>query len=72
MQQMKIFVALEADAFKLEGEINRWLKANPNVRVLQMSGNIAPQTETGLKGGGLAGAGGSSDILLCLLYEIVP
>lgn len=70
MQQIKIFMALETDAPKLESQVNEWLRANPKARILQISGNVAPQTETKYTGGGLSGGGGASDLLLILLYEI--
>ena len=44
MQQIKIFKALEHDLTALETRINEWLRES-GARVLQISGNIAPQTE---------------------------
>jgi hypothetical protein len=67
MQQLKIFTALESDTAMLERTVNHWM-ATANVRVLQISGNIAPQTETG-RPGGLSSAGSSSDVVLFVLYE---
>jgi hypothetical protein len=71
VQQIKIFMGVETDAPKLEQQINQWLRANPQARILQLSGNVAPQTETTLKGGGLTGGGGNaSDLLIILLLEV--
>lgn len=71
MQQIKFFKGVENDLGKLESEINEWLASN-QVRVLQVFGNLAPQS-TPMAGG--AGAGLSnvsfpaSDVFMCVLYE---
>lgn len=67
MQQIKIFVGLEADADNFERRVNDWIRTS-RAKILQITGNIAPQTETA-KMGGLSGAGGSSDVILYILYE---
>ena len=43
MQQVKIFKTLEGEIAQLEKLVNAWL-ANSSVRVLQITGNIAPQS----------------------------
>lgn len=69
MHQIKVFKGLENDIESLEREANRWL-ATSKARVAQISGNIAPQSEGGgSRGGGLASTGGSSDVLLIVLFE---
>jgi hypothetical protein len=69
MQQIKVFKALETEAEMLERQVNDWL-AKSGVKVLQISGNIAPQSEGGGgRSGGLANTGGASDLLLIVLYE---
>jgi hypothetical protein len=69
MQQIKIFHGLETEIDRLERMVNQWLQANPNVRVVQMSGNLAPQSETG-RTGGLVSGSGASDVFIMLLYEL--
>ena len=69
MQQVKIFSVLESDVDRLELHINTWIASTPGIRIQQISGNFAPQTETG-RGAGLTGGGGnSSDLFLVILYE---
>ena len=69
MQHIKIFRGLESDLARLETEINKWL-VDSGARVLQMTGNIAPQSlrnaskEVLQQGDFLP-----SDVLLVLLYE---
>jgi hypothetical protein len=70
MHQIKIFKGLENDLTQLEGEVNRWL-AQSKVDVVQMFGNLAPQSNSaaavqgGLSSGGMA----PSDVLLVVLYD---
>jgi ABC-type glycerol-3-phosphate transport system substrate-binding protein len=69
MHQIKIFKTLEYDYEAMEKQINDWL-AKTGVKVLSISGNIAPQSETGAKmGAGSASGGSPSDMVLFLLYE---
>jgi hypothetical protein len=69
MQRIKVFKALETEAEMLERQVNDWL-AKSGAKVLQISGNIAPQSEGGGgRTGGLANTGGASDVLLIVLYE---
>ncbi len=69
MQQIKIFKAVEAEITTLEAEVNAWL-AESGVNVVNVFGNIAPQSKPD---GGKAGLGGSrfdpSDVLLVVVYE---
>lgn len=70
MHQIKIFKAIEADVAILEQQVNQWLSES-NVRVLNIFGNIAPQSGT------TGGSSGSirqspftpSDVLIVVLYE---
>jgi hypothetical protein len=41
MQQLKILTGLESDTAMLERAVNHWM-TTANVKVLQISGNIAP------------------------------
>lgn len=83
MHQIKIFKGLEGDLTGLEQQINDFL-ADGNKRVVQITGNIAPQSETqehhaddrvgvtgggGGRGGKLGGAYTPSDVLIVVLYE---
>lgn len=70
MQQIKIFKGLENETTALEKRVNAWL-AESGVRVLQMTGNIAPQGQsTDSKAGSIAASPfTASDILLVVLYE---
>lgn len=69
MHQVKIFKGVENDVATLELEVNRWLSKATNVRVLNVFGNIAPQSSSpnvqGLASGGFT----ASDVLLVVLYE---
>ena len=70
MQKVKLFKGLESDIEGLEKEINDWLSES-NSKVLNMFGNISPQTirpEAGT-GGGLGRSYAPSDILIVALYE---
>ncbi len=71
MQQIKIFKGIENDLASLESEVNVWLAA-ANVEVLNMFGNIAPQSAAA---GDPPSAGLSrsefapSDVLLVIHYR---
>lgn len=67
MQQVKLFKGIESEIAALEGQINGWLTANSAVRVVSMTGNIAPQTTMQEKSSERRFA--PSDILLVVLYE---
>ncbi len=64
MQQVKIFKSIESEITTLEEDINAWIKET-GAKNLQISGNIAPQTEAGPGMGSFS----SSDILITILYE---
>ena len=70
MQQIKIFKGLESDVAVLEKQVNTWL-AESGARVLQITGNIAPQgCSTDPKGGSITAAPyAPSDVVLIVLYE---
>ena len=70
MQQVKIFKGLEGDVAALEKQVNAWL-AESGARVLQITGNIAPQGgSTDPKAGSISASPyTASDILLIVLYE---
>lgn len=70
MQQVKIFKGLETEVGALEGKINAWLAAG-GVRVLNIIGNIAPQSPPPEQNGGALGgsAFSPSDVLVIVLYE---
>ena len=68
-QQVKLFKSVEPDVTVLEREINEWLSER-DVNVIQVFGNIAPQT---VKPESLAASRGrafmQSDLIVGLLYE---
>ena len=68
-QQVKLFKSVEPDVTVLEREINEWLSER-DVNVIQVFGNIAPQT---VKPESLAASRGRafmpSDLIVGLLYE---
>ena len=73
MPQVKIFTGIEGGAEELSKSINDWAKET-GAKMLQVTGNIAPQSMTGSGSGAtLAGSGASgrapSDILVIVLYE---
>ena len=68
MQQIKIFKSIESDVSNLERDINAWLKAS-GTRVVNIFGNIAPQTiGDPQKAKGSRGFS-PSDVLIAVLYE---
>ena len=75
MQQVKIFTGLEGATGALTEEINDWIR-DSGAEVLQISGNIAPQSAAGVEHSTtLPGSTGGthhrppSDILIIILYS---
>ncbi len=74
MQQVKIFTGLEGATEDLSTEINRWIRET-GVQIIQMTGNIAPQSnDTSGPGTSLPGRGSTagrlpSDVIIIVLYE---
>ena len=68
MHQVKLFKGLESGCRDLEKEINDWL-ASENVRVINMFGNISPQSQGKGEALGSTGASVPSDIFITVLYE---
>lgn len=64
MQQIKIFKSIESELGSLEGEINDWI-SEESVRIVEIFGNIAPQSPS-IPG---MGSFSSSDVLVVILYE---
>jgi len=65
MQQVKIFKSIESELWNMEAEINAWMKEE-NVKVLNITGNIAPQTGAASS---TTGSFSASDVLIVVLYE---
>ena len=66
MHQVKFFKGIESEITELQNQINDWLKSE-GVKVVNIFGNIAPQTIR-------AGAGGErqfppSDVFIAVVYE---
>ncbi|MEE2989901.1 MAG: hypothetical protein VX715_04765 [Planctomycetota bacterium] len=68
MQQVKIFKSIESEIAAMEEEINGWLSES-GARVVQMSGNIAPQTQADNSLGGGGSSFSSSDVIVMIVYE---
>ena len=74
MQQVKLFTGLEGATGELSDQINSWIRES-GAKVLQISGNMSPQSSTGSGGGtGLTMTGSStgrvsSDVFVIVLYE---
>lgn len=70
MHQIKIFKALETETASMEDQVNKWLAESP-VRVVNMFGNISPQTMSPDSGSAALSRGAfpPSDIMLVVLYE---
>ena len=73
MQQVKIFKGVENEIKALEDEINAWLVESQS-EVLQISGNIAPQTASAKSSAsGLTQSEfPPSDVLVVVLYTRPP
>ena len=68
MQQIKMFKSIESNVSDLERDINVWLKES-GARVVNVFGNIAPQTiGDPEKTKGNRGFS-ASDVLIVVLYE---
>ena len=67
MQQVKLFKGIETDLNGLESEINQWLRES-DARIVQMFGNIAPQTAGSRRVEGTRGFE-ASDVFLAVVYE---
>ena len=68
MQQVKLFTGLENDSHELAAEINTWIKES-GFKVLQISGNIAPQSTSHTNVDGLPSGRPPSDLFVMVLYE---
>ena len=65
MRQIKMFKGIESELSTLEAEVNQ-LIAKKRVRVVQISGNIAPQSQADTKG---VSRFPGSDVLIIVEYE---
>jgi hypothetical protein len=76
MHQVRIFIGKEDDTLRLAKEMNDWL-AHDDVKVVNIFGNMSPQTiqDRAGEGGRLLGAEGGgrryapSDIMLVVVFE---
>ena len=68
MHQIKIFKGVESDLMALEAEVNQWL-SKTNARVVNMLGNIAPQSAAAKPEVLSMGEFPPSDVLLVMVYE---
>jgi hypothetical protein len=69
MQQVKFFKNVENNLSELEKEVNAWISQS-GVRIVSLTGNIAPQSDRSGTGGGLSNSTfPPSDVLVIVLYE---
>ena len=68
MQQIRIFKSIESEVGELEREVNGWLQES-GVKVINVFGNIAPQTVNNEGAGSTGRAFSPSDLLLVVVYE---
>lgn len=69
MQQIKIFKQIESEIIELEHEVNQWL-IESGAKVINIFGNIAPQTPGESPSRGLSGSAfAPSDVMIVVLYE---
>ena len=70
MQQIKLFVDIESNIESMEERINRWLTES-NARIVNVFGNIAPQTVTPEAKSSALGERkfSSSDVFVAIVYE---
>ena len=70
MHQIKIFMGKEGETGELESQVNQWVRES-GARVIQITGNISPQTLLTKVKDGLADGKryAPSDIMLVVLYE---
>ena len=69
MQQVKIFKNVETNLGELEEEVNTWISRS-GARIVSLTGNIAPQSDSsGAKGGLSNSAFPPSDVVIIVLYE---
>ena len=68
MQQIRIFKSIETDISNLESEINSWLQES-GVKVINIFGNIAPQTVNSDSSATGSRAFSPSDVFMVVVYE---
>jgi hypothetical protein len=68
VQQIRIFKSIESEVGELEREINGWLQES-GVKVINVFGNIAPQTILSDTAASSGRAFSPSDIFMVVLYE---
>lgn len=70
MQQVKLFKSVEADISTLEQEINEWMAgvAKTGGRIIDVKGNIAPQTVVHERKS-VTGGFSPSDLFVLVVYE---
>lgn len=68
MYQVKIFKSVESELTNFQNEINTWLRTS-NAKVVQITGNISPQTVLPDQKSGGFHAFTHSDIFVIILYQ---
>lgn len=69
MQQIKIFKSIESELDQMEAEMNKWIVRlhKKGGRIVNIEGNIAPQSGSG---SGPMNSFSGSDVLVIVLFEI--
>jgi hypothetical protein len=68
VHRIKLFKGVESEIAELEHEINQWLAAS-EARIVQVFGNIAPQTIGSGKTGSATRIFDQSDVLIAVVYD---
>ena len=68
MQKVKLFKGVENELDELESEINSWIEES-GAKIVNIFGNIAPQSTKPDARGTLGGAHAPSDVLMVVAYE---
>ena len=70
MQQVKMFKSVETEIIDFQRQVNAWLEElhQAGGKVVQIAGNIAPQTVAATKSS-MSGGFSPSDLFLTILYE---
>lgn len=68
VQQVKLFKGVDTELAEIEKQINRFIRKY-NVRVLSITGNLAP---SGAAANGPMNTFSGGDVMVILLYEVDP
>lgn len=72
MHQIRLFMGLESQLKELEDEVNAWLAASPDLKVISLHSHLAPQSAVAhpMQAQAISRtANAPSDVLICVHYE---